>query len=186
MRYLKMLGLLVMAVAALTAFASTASATFTSPPGTVYSGSVKATSSNISLDGSVKVACKKSTLEASINSGATSGAVSKWSLTECGNDTLIEEDEGSLRIESNGTTFSTGWAFTVQLHRTVLGFPITTHCTYETNNTHIGVTTFHQWPWIIHVDAVLEETPTDGACGNDAVLTGSYTGTTPSAAIAVD
>jgi hypothetical protein len=68
MRYLKQLGLLAVAAAALMVFAASVSATtVTSPEGTTYTGAIKATSSNAKLSGSfVTVECSESTLNSQV------------------------------------------------------------------------------------------------------------------------
>jgi hypothetical protein len=178
MKYMKMLGLLAVAAAALMAFVGTASATVTST-GAIYTGNIHAHSSNTSLDGSVKVSCTGSTVEGYVNNGSTTGSVSVLTFTGCGNDTVSVLQKGSLTIGSSGTATSTGAEVTVQLHRTVLGFPITTHCIYKTNNTDVGTLTEGNTP-ILHIgSAPIPEVATDGACGNDAVWTGSYHVTQP-------
>jgi hypothetical protein len=188
MKYMKMLGLLAVAAAALMAFVGTASATVTSPAGTAYAGNIVSSSSNTSLDGSVKVSCTSSTVEGDPSSaGATSGTISKLTFANCGNDTVKVNANGSLAISSSGTVTSTGAEVTVQLHRTVLGFPVTTHCIYKTNNTSVGTLTEGVSPAVLHIgSSPIPEVATDGACGNDAVWTGSYTVSTPSGAITVD
>lgn len=199
MKYVKMLGLLAMAAAAVMAFVGSASAaTLTSPTGTVLgTGTViKAAAEGVTkLDGSVDVACNESHVEGTVtNAGGgvptqtVEGNITKLEFTGCAKDTVNVLAGGSLSIHSlgngNGTLTSTGAIVTVQLHRTLLGFPITTHCIYVTNNTHIGtVTGSHNTASgtaTLDIDsALIPQEPTDGACGENAEWTGSYEVTEP-------
>lgn len=179
MKYVKMLGLLAVAAAALMAFVGTASATVTSPAGTKYTGNIHSTSINTSLDGSVKVSCLHSTVVGYVEDGKTTGNISTLHFSECGKDTVSVLANGSLTIASNGTVTSTGAIVTVQLHRSLLGFPVTTHCIYETNNTDVGTLVEGTEPVLNIGSAPIPEVATDGACGNDAVWTGSYSVKSP-------
>ena len=201
MKYLKMLGLLAVAAASLMAFAGTASATITNGGG-AYDGPLVSSSSNSELDGSVDVKCKSSVVEGSVEKGNTSGTISNLSFTECGGDTVtpipitevISSEPtvhktyyGSLAVASNGTVTSSGAEVTVQLHRSIFGFPITTHCIYATNNTAVGTLTEGVNPAVIHLSGTnIPQKPTDSACGESAQWTGTYTVSTPTGAITVD
>lgn len=188
MRNFKILGL-VAVTAALMVSTGSASATITSPPGTAYNGEIRATSSNVSFDGSVKVSCKKSTFGFSVENGATTGSITTLTFSECGSDTVTPLAKGTITTEPDGTIFTTGETFTVQIHRTVLGFPVTTHCLYETDDTHRGLLTENFFLWFdkIHKNSSpIPEEPTDSACGNDAVITGTYTIENPGSPIVVD
>lgn len=187
MKYLKTLGLLAIAAAALTAFAGTASATLTSPTGTAYTGEISATSTNMHTSGTVKMACKHSLIVSSHTGGATTGAVSTLSFSECVPDTVTIISNGSLNIAAGvGGVVSEGMEVTKLTHKTVLGFPITAHCIYATapTGTSIGtITDSHKTGGhaIIHVHANLMRTATDSACGEDpATWTGTYTVNKPS------
>jgi hypothetical protein len=180
MKYAKLLGLLAVASAALMAFAGAASALVTSPSGTAYNGEIHATSTNTALTGSVKISCSHSTVSGSVSKGSTTGNIKTLTFTGCGNDTVSVKSGGSLSITSAGTLFSTGAEVTVLTHQTVLGFPVTTHCIYKTNNTHVGTLKEGSSPSLNIGSAPIPEVATDGACGNDAVWTGSYSVLTPS------
>jgi hypothetical protein len=190
MKYMKMLGLLAVAAAALMAFAGTASATVTYN-GAAYGGEIVATSSNTTLHGSVTIECKKSEVKGSITAGATSGTITTLTFGECGPDTVTVVDSkekatahgGTLSVSNiAGTTEadvrSTGARVTVVVHRTVLGFPVTSHCIYATNNTDIGNLTQHTDVLDIGSSPIPRIT-TDGSCGETSVWTGSYTITKP-------
>jgi hypothetical protein len=187
MKCFKSLGLLAVVALATLAVAGTASATITSPAGTAYSGTLKATSTSFSLDGSVKVSCSSAAYEGNVDKGATAIALSSVTFGGCGVDTWSVLAKGSLTIGSEGTVKSTGLELTTQMHRFVLGFPVTTHCIYKTNNTAMGTLTEGVSPPVHHIgSAPVPEVATDAACGNDAVWTGTFTVSTPSSAIVVD
>lgn len=186
MKYVKMIGLLAVAAAALMAFAGPASAKLTSPSGTTYGGTIHATAGTTSLDGSIDVTCTSSTVTGTVSSGSTSGPVSSLSFSGCGKDTVTvlgspsHGNAGTLAI-SGGSVFSSEAEVTVQLHRSVLGFPITTHCVYVTNNTNVGTFTGGS-PAKLDIDSAqipVDEEQSDGACGDTAEWTGSYTVNTP-------
>jgi len=187
MKYVKMLGLLAVAAAALMAFAGTASAQLTSPKGTPFTGTITGTSTDSHLTGSVTIACKHSVVSGSISKGATTGAISTLDFTGCEPDTVVVLKKGHLTIDrvaaNHGTVTSTGAEVTVLTHRTIFGFPVTTHCIYATNNTHIG--TFTGSPndtshATIDINGSIPRIATDGTCGEDpAIWTGTYTITSP-------
>lgn len=198
MGYMKMLGLLAIAVAALMALAGSASAAkLTSPTGTQLGAGtvIKATAEKVVyIDGSVDVSCKNGHIEASVtNAGGNHGVtttveanLTKLEFTDCA-DTVTVVTLGTLSFHSlgnnNHTVTSSGLDITVQLHRTVFGFPITTHCGYATNNTDIGTLTGSSHSSggraTLHLSGRLPQTTTDGACGSTADLTGSYEVTAP-------
>jgi len=160
MKYAKMLGLLVVAAAALMAFAGSASATELTdgtntklPVGTVIHAN---NTTNTVLDGTVNITCKKSTIQGSVtNAGGSTttveGSISTLTFEECGNNTVTVSKGGTLIAhthqhqasdgtwtETEGTTYasltSTGAEVTVLTHN-ILG---TVHCIYKTNATPIG------------------------------------------------
>jgi len=178
-KHLKMLGLLAVAAAALMAFAGTASATITSG-GSAYTGEIAATSTNSELDGSVDIKCNHAMFAGSTTAGATAFALTTVTFTGCGSDTWSVLKNGSMKISSSGTISWDGFELTTQTHRTVFGFPVTTHCIYATNNTTIGTLT--EGTAQIHLMGTnLPQTPTDGGCGENAQWTGTYTITKPGA-----
>ncbi|HST68081.1 MAG TPA: hypothetical protein VLI94_00295 [Solirubrobacterales bacterium] len=188
MKYVKMLGLLAVAVTALMAFAGTASATVTSPANTKL-GKVVATSTNSELDGTVDITCAHSEVEAvGVNSsgvataGSTTGRVDKLTFTNC-NRTVTVTNRGHIFVHPSGTVTSTGARVTVQT--TILGFPV--HCIYVTNNTDVGTLTEGVAPAVMHIgSAPIDQEATSGLCGEDAEWTGTYTVTNPATAITVD
>lgn len=187
MKWLKMLALLAIAAAALMVFGSTASATSTEGTGDYVDAGDPFHAVN---EGSVifhspaAMTCSTSTLNGAFNQkGGTTISLSVASFTECEKDTLNVVAAGSLSIASNGTVTSTGLEFTTQTHRSLFGFPITTHCVYRTNATHIGTLTessreASKPTATLHVSATIPEVPTDSAC-DDVQLTASYKVVTP-------
>lgn len=111
MKYVKMLGLLAVAVAALSAFAASASATqLTSPTGTTYTGTITAVNEgNVSLDGSfVTVTCEVSHVEGKVEqhgAGVTvKGKIAKLTFSNKGgaacNFPVTVVENGSLEIHA--------------------------------------------------------------------------------------
>jgi len=197
MRHIKMLGLLTVAAAAMMASAGTASATITSG-GSAYTGEIVASSTNFEMDGVIDIKCKQSTLAGSASSGATTFAINSMGFTECGSDTVMHipntevilkdptihsTDYGSLAVASDGTISLEFAYITVQVHRTVFGFPVTTHCLYETDfltGTDIGKLT-EGTTNITIASANIPQKPTDTSCGTSAQWTGNYTISKPGA-----
>jgi hypothetical protein len=107
MKHLKMLGLALVAAAALMAFAGPASATtVTSPAGTEYTGEIyaTATSSLLLQAGFSNATCTESTVKGKVESNggaAASGNISFLSFSGC-NFTLDVLSGGSLEVESTG------------------------------------------------------------------------------------
>src|SRR6188472_2576566 len=119
MKYVKILGLLAVAAAALMAFAGTASATtLTSPTGTVYTGSIHAASEGHAIlqNPIAKIECA-STVEGTVEqhgSGSTvKGNISNLSFTGCTNSWHVTVvTAGSLELHwkaaGEGTVTSSG------------------------------------------------------------------------------
>lgn len=182
MKYVKMLGLLAVAAAALMAFAGTASATtITSPEGTKYTGTLKASTEghakllNTALG--LEIECA-GTVEGSI--GAEHGneeAAVHPTFTGCTNSFHVTTIAGGkLKAISNGNgtadMFSTG--ATISTTR----FGIT--CNYLTNNTTIGTLTGGSMA-TMHINGSIPlHTGSSAFCGTaNAHWTGSYTVTQP-------
>jgi hypothetical protein len=186
MKYVKMLGLLAVAAAAMMAFAGSASANITSPPGTQYEGTLTATAGVTTLHGGVTITCQESHAVGTVTKGETN-APATVSFNKCEPDTVEVKNSGSLAVESNGTVKSSGAEVTVVTHRTVLGFPVTAHCIYTTNNTSVGTLTENVEPAVLHIgSSPIPRVTTDSACGETSVWTGSYTVSTPAGKIVVD
>jgi hypothetical protein len=186
MKYVKILGLLAVVAGAMMAFAGSASAIITNPPGTTYSGTLTATSEETTLHGGVTITCKHSHTHGTVSPGTTHEKI-VVTFGKCEPDTVDVKASGSLAIASDGTATSTGAEVTVVTHRTVLGFPVTAHCIYTTNNTKVGTLTENVEPAVLHIgSSPIPRVTTDSACGETSVWTGSYTVATPSGKIVID
>lgn len=186
MTYLKMLSLSAVAAVALMAFAGTASAsTFTSPPGTNYTGTITGEEAEpLSLHpGSgasfLTIKCNQSHVRGKVEqhgAGVTAkGPIELLTFAECGNDVVTVLKLGSIEghplAEGNGTITSTGAE--VRVH-TSEG-PI---CTLKTNATDIGTLTGGKEP---KFDINSSSIPTSGfLCPSTSIWTGGYKLLTPS------
>lgn len=198
MKYMKMFGWLVVVASVLMVFAGIASATeLTSPKGTkLEKGAVieAELEGAVQLDGTIDIQCQKAGGDGEVtNAGGPSDTVTGFAVfgtfSECGKDTVTVLETGTVEIHSlgngNGTLTSSDAEVTVQVHRTIFGFPITTHCIYATNHTDIGVvtgtgTTGGKATHDIG-SAPIPQIETDGACGESAILTGTLVVTAPEA-----
>lgn len=185
MKYAKALGLLAVVVASLMALAGTAMATrATSPTGTLYTGTVKATSANMELHitGITTVKCTHSEMELTIEShgvGVTVfGKLSKLTFTGCtnGQPTSPVANRGSLEVHGtlypNGEATSNGAA--VVIHNTPIGT-----CIFTTNSTKIGTVTGGKPAQLDVNSAAIPQTGGNPFCPSSGVWTGSYSVTTP-------
>jgi hypothetical protein len=175
MKYVKMLGLLAVAAAALMAFAGTASATtLTSPEGTTYTGEIAATSTNSELDGSfVTVKCGHSEAKGSVeeHGGATAGGnVSTLTFTSCNYEPTVIT-RGHLTIHPNREITHTG--ATIHIHTSV------GTCGFTTNSTTIGTLTEGKNASMDINSAKIPRTSGNFLCGTSGTWTGSYDLTTP-------
>lgn len=181
MNYLKTLGVVAIVSAAGMAFAGNASGTIlTSPEGTTYTGTIKAQSSNLKLDGTfVTVESEDVELEGSVSEhGAARTVRIPLSFVRWARSNYLARllSFGSLEWHSlgggNGTITWSG-----------LGMEIDTSvgtCTFTTNNTHIGTFT-GGWPPMLHINsAKIPRTGGNFLCGSSGTLTGSLQFSTPS------
>lgn len=182
MKYVKSLGLLVIAAAILMAFAGSASAIITSE-GKAYNGEIEAKSFNSESGGEYDWHCLNIVVKGTSKNNETTYPLSSVAFNECGVDTVTVLKNGSWRFASNGTLFWEALEFTVQLHRKVFGFPITTHCIYASAaspGTDIGDLT--EGTATIDLNgAELPGIATDAACGEAAEMTGEVSITKPGA-----
>lgn len=177
MNYMKLLGLFVVAAAALMGFAGSSSATTTEGINDFAEDSetFHAESLNGTLHGPVQINCSKSTLTISISGvGSTNASVSQLNFTECGKETVSVLANGSLSFESNGVITSSGTEITMMIHQSVFGVPITTHCIYKTNGTIIGNLTEGNFPKMDLDSGGIEKVGGDGVCPANARWTGNY------------
>jgi len=173
-------------VAALSAFASTASATtVTSDSGTTPTIHAESEGA-ITIHGPVDITCTSSTFEGKVEShgsGVTAkGNVGKLTFTSCGTNHVAVLSPGSLEIHGtsttgNGTVTSTGVEISVLV--TTLGIT----CVYSTPKaTHIGTLTGAPsgGKATLHIDdALIPRTGGSVFCGPSGEWTGSYRITSP-------
>ena len=181
MKYVKMLGLLAVAAAALMAFAGTASATtLTSPSGTAYTGEIAATAGATELHGSfVTVKCNKSSVTGSKveshGAGVTAkGPISSLTFSEC-NFPVSVKKAGTLEVHAtsggNGTLTSSGAEITIETS--------IANCIFTTSNTDVGTVTGGTTAVLDINSAAIPRTGHSVFCGSSGTWTGSYTVNTP-------
>jgi hypothetical protein len=178
MKYVKMLGLLAVAAAALMAFAGSASATsITSSAGNTPTIEASAGTTELHAGDSksfLTVVCHTSNVKGTVTSLHTatpqSGPISTLDFGGC-TQTVTVLQNGSLSVTGtsttgNGTLTSSGAE--IRIH-TSAG-PV---CTFKTNNTHIGTLT-KGTHGVLDIQSAL--IPASGfLCPSNGVWTGSYT-----------
>jgi hypothetical protein len=178
MKYLKMLGLFAVTAVAMMGFAGSASATFTSPTGTEYTGEFDMSlESSLLTKAGLEVTCTESTLKGTITSNTTnhwSGPITSLSFGGC-NGTVDTLNVGSLTI-SGDELFMIGSNWTTER------FGIT--CTYGGGaGTKLGTltnTTLSGKDAVtLDVNANLPKQAGGAFCANVGVWSGSYIFTTP-------
>jgi hypothetical protein len=183
MRSLRILGIAVMAMAALLALGGSALAsTVTSPTGTAYTGKLKGTSighgvlhnpiakieCNVVIEGEIGKHGKGVTAEGTATNVTIGPCTNNWHVTTAAMGTVIAHWTGGY----NGTIVSDG--ATVETTR----FGVT--CRYVTNNTSLGVATGGN-PGSMDLEAFIPFHGGSPLCGSGATrLTGNGT-TTPEA-----
>jgi hypothetical protein len=181
MKYIKMLGLLAVAAAALMAFAGSASATtVTSPTGTLYTGPIEATAGATQLTGAwATVECKHSVVKGKITKHGTTvtaeGPVESLDFTECNYPTTVIKP-GSLVAHwtkgYDGTLTSVGAEILVH---TNIGT-----CRFNTGTgVDIGTLTGGTPAKLDINSSSIPVTEGNFFCGNSGIWHGSYTVTTP-------
>jgi hypothetical protein len=196
MKHLKMLGLFVMAAAALMAFAGSASAaTFTAPAGTEYTGSVDASlesgTTALLKAGFAEITCTSSTVKGTLTTNSETEASGPLTSTKnangdpegiefggCGSATVTTLSVGSLKILKSNTEVK---AINSEVTTAVLG----TSCVYggsaagtklgTASNTASGVT--------LNITAQLERKSGGFLCANPAEWTAKYLVTTPTGSV---
>lgn len=158
MKYLKTLGLAILAMTAFSAFAMSASATtLTSPAGTTLGAGTKIKASAESMlqtDGNVEISCEGFSFEGETENAGGASETVRIPITTLffgvcgGGHTLSVFKRGSLEIhtdaesaDGNGVVTWSGGEIFAGLHRTILGFPITLQCTFYSENTTLGTIT---------------------------------------------
>jgi hypothetical protein len=158
MKYMKILGLLAVAAAALMAFAATASATLTSPTGTVLNKGAKIHSVSeglVILDPPNLSAIEcESTVEGEVGAnGGTSGKINHLTLTPCNDSWHVTATTlGELEIEAdgiagtyNGTVYAKGTTVSATRLGVECGYALST-------TTKIGTFTGGN-PGTMHIEA---------------------------------
>jgi hypothetical protein len=183
MKYVKMLGLLAVAAAALMAFAGTASATqITSTAG--ETPTIMATSTNTALHGPFStVTCSHSEVVGKVEKhGATvtaSGKLTKLTFTGC-NYTVTVKTLGSLEVHGTSTTGNgalTSTGTVVAIHTSV------GECVFTTSATPIGEVTgsnHTKGNAVLDIKGDIPRTGGSFFCGSSGEWTGNYTVGTPS------
>jgi uncharacterized low-complexity protein len=188
MKYVKILGLLAVAAAALMAFAGIASAdSITSPTGTTYTGALTAESEGHAiLDNPIAEIKCVGTAAGSVEehkagekvSGAVhptfTGCTNSWHVTTITGGTLKAEHSSGY----NGIVYSDG----ATIEATRLGIV----CRYVTKTTKVGTITGGSTA-TMHIQAAIPFHSGSGLCGEGATTwTGSYTVTAPTTGVFVD
>jgi len=184
MKYLKMLGLAAVAVAALALPGMAGANPLTSPTGTGYTSTIKAESEGATTlhDERGTVVCEESNLEGKVEShGSTTASGKASSLTFGGCNYPVEVlKAGSLEVKTttagHGTVFSSGAEIRIKF--------LFWECVYSTNGTDVGTLTGSN---VTGSNATLDigaaSIPRTGGsytCSSSATWTGSYKVTTPS------
>ncbi|MGN6663155.1 MAG: hypothetical protein ACTHK6_02935 [Solirubrobacterales bacterium] len=194
MKYVKTLGLGAIAAAALMAFlgagSASAATTTTCGSGTLCPAEtlVHAVSEGkVVLNAPYgNVECESTVNGHTTNvAGSPNGPITALIWTNCGNDTVHTLENGSLSVETEGTTSNNnGTLKSTGAKVTVVHLGI--HCIYETNGTTIGKLTGSanttNGAATLDISATIPRVGgISGAfCGTSGLLTGSYEVTTPS------
>lgn len=199
MKYVKMLGLLAIAAAAMMAVPGIASATIlTSPVNVKLENGEKihaVSEGSTTLDGPVAITCKKSTVQGKITTSGgvattVKGPIEELTFEECGTNDVKVVQKGELIVHTeytkeangeelekttntgNGTLTSNGAEVTIEV--TSLGIS----CIYTTSNTPIGILTGSKnTGGTATLDINSSAIPRTGHsvfCGGSAKWTGSY------------
>lgn len=187
MRYIKMLGLVAVAAAAMLAFAAAASATTIMSSGSPYTGKIAAEilGGGVQLHGVETFTCQTSVGEGTVEEHGSSitakGKVSGWDLTDCNSNVdlaVFKTGELEVHATSKGNATVTSSGVEIQVTNTSMGLT----CIFTTTNTHIGTLKGNE-----SNNARLElesaEVPRTGGsifCGSSGEITGEYEITTPS------
>ena len=188
MKYVKILGLLAVAAAAMMAFAGSASATtLTSPKGVTYTGPIIAEAEGHAIlhNPAAKIECASTvhgnvekhgtgvTVEGTISTLDFTGCTGSWTVTGTGGTLIAHWITGT----NNATLTSTG--ATVTAVNDSLGIT----CRYATSATHIGTLTGaanDESHATLHINASIPFHSGSIFCGSgNSAWTAAYTVTTP-------
>jgi hypothetical protein len=181
MRTSKALALAVVAAAISLCLAPLASASIaTSPSGTAYTSTIKATAGTTELVGSfTTVKCTSSTVEGKVSSHGASvtveGPVTSLTFSGCNFEVTVKKGGTIISHATGGgnaTLTSTGAE--VILH-TSIG-----ECVFTTNATDVGTGTGGSPASVSIASAVIQRTGGNFLCGSSAKFSGKYTDSTPS------
>lgn len=190
MKYLKIVTILSIAASASIALPGVASATvFTSPPGTIYTSTIKASNEyeHMYFHNNLAGFRCSSNLESKVErhgSGVTGGGTLSALSFSCTDNVHVQVvKRGSFEAHAlgngNGTLTSNG--MTIEVNFTQWGFT----CRYATNATDLGTLTGSSSPWEEATLDISSKLPFHGGtsifCGSDPLQwTGSYVVYTPS------
>ena len=189
MKHIKMLGLAVMAAAALMAFAGSASAAglVTSPAGSDYTGVIKATATSSLLlkAGFANITCTSSTVEGKIETNdesVASGKISTLSFSNCGSAVVTTFKTGTLTIDTKATNEGTVTGNGSEVTVGIPAFGVT--CDYgTTGTTDLGViksgTTTTDAVMTISANLPLINATGSFGCASPAAWSGTYAVTSP-------
>jgi hypothetical protein len=190
MNLTKMLGLLAVAAAATMAIAAPASATtLISPPGTIYTGTIKAHSTHLVLHGVfTDITCETSEFEGKVeqhgNGVTVRGKLSTLDFTRCNFPVKVLK-AGSLELHANAHVSpgveGTG---TVTLSGTEITMETSiANCIWSTSSTDLGTftgTDDTKGTAVLDINsASIPRTGHSIFCGSSGQLTGAYTFTAP-------
>jgi hypothetical protein len=194
MKYMKMLGLMAVAAAAMMAFSAVASATVvTSPAGTAYTSTIKAASegTHVKLTGPLGIAVEcASTVEGKVNShgaGVTAvGTISSLTFTGCTNGytaTALKNGAGNFGTLEVHTLTNGNGTLTSTLSEVTVTTPLGFNCIYKTNATDIGTLTGSKTTGktaTLDINAAtIPRTGHSAFCGASGSWTGNYLVSTP-------
>jgi hypothetical protein len=182
MKYIKMLGLLVMAAAALMALAGTASATvLEGSGGNLPKGTkIEMTGTNVILKaGFATIECSHSEIDGTTSNAGGAGetvsmTVSNWTIIECNAGVTTIRKGTTVKHHSsgsNGTWTSTEWEWTVAKNGV--------SCTYGTPTATSLGTLSGGSPAVLNASASLTRVSGGFLCANPASWTAKYTVTSP-------
>lgn len=187
MKFAKVLGLVVLAMAVAQAFVGSASATvFTSPPGTVYTGLFEGES-----EGHVVLHSENAptgfTIECNANASAqvethgtgvtVTGVVKTFNITNCTNGvTILVQKFGTFEAHAEGGGNAN---LTHTGGELVAHVPLGFKCIYTTNKTALGTLTGGTPGTVDLNSATITRTGGSAFCGTGGFLTGSLSFTTP-------
>jgi hypothetical protein len=186
MKYVKMLGLLAVAAAALMAFVGTASATtVTSSAGTTPT--IKAESTNSELHGAfITVKCEESIVEGGVDSHGAAvtveGAVDVLTFDKCNYKVTVENKGSIIAHPDPAEKAKTGDAIITSANAVIAIHTSVGECIFTTKSTgtQIGTMTGGSGAVMNMNSAAIPRTGGSFFCGSSGTWTGSYKVVSPS------